>query len=473
MGLPKARPEGARGTGALALSVGAQAMTTLEQFGQYLANGRELPRLARASMRLHLVDTVAAWIAGCGTAEGRALLAFRAELEQDASANARVMGAIAIHTALARLSEIDDFHLAAMTAPGGIVVPAALTLAVALGRSDPATLARAIAGGYDAMVRLGLALRGPTILHRGLWPTYLAAPFGVAAVAARLMGLDARQAAHALAHALTLAAPGVGHHHAASTARWLALGLAARNGLMAARAAAAGFTGDLDLLDGYFFASIYDIRPARGELTRGLDQHLLMLDVSCKAWCAARQTFAATQALKDIVARGVAPEKIAEIEAGVLPPHHGMIDHGVKAGDRASHLTSLPYQMALAVLEPAATYDVQQSPAAVAEPVADLMRKITVTQNERLLARYPKVWPAHVRVATASGAVHEQEVEYVPGDLRMPFDDAQVKEKFRRFVAPRLGAAGAEEMLALATAALADERGPGALLAAIERVCSS
>ena len=447
-------------------------MTALEQLGEYLANGRALPALARASVRLHLIDTVAAWIAGIGTAEGRALIAFRATLEADAPEAARVSAAVATHTALARLSEIDDIHLAAMTTAGGIVVPAAVTLAASLGPTDPAALARAIAGGYDAMVRLGLALHGPTVLYRGIWPTYLGAAFGVAAVAARLMGLDAREAAQALALALTTAAPGVGHHNAPTTTRWLAIGLAARNGLMAARAARAGFTSDLNLLDGNFLASVYDIRLARGELTHGLDQHLSILDVAVKPWCAARQTMAATQALKEIVARGVAADKIVEIEAGVLPPHHGMLDHGVKPGDRASFLTSLPYQMALALLDPDAAFDVRQSPAAVPEPVAELMAKVTVTQNERLLARYPKVWPAHVRVATASGAVHEREVEYVPGDVRMPFDDAQVKEKFRRFVAPRLGDEGAERMLGLAAGALADEHGAGQLLAAIEKVCS-
>jgi 2-methylcitrate dehydratase PrpD len=448
-------------------------MTALEQLGHYLANGQNLAPLARANARLRVIDAVAAWIAGAHTAEGRALIGFRAELAHDASAAARVSAAVATHCGLARLSEIDDIHLAAMTTAGGIVVPAALTLAASLGASEPAAVGRAIAGGYDAMIRLGLALRGPTVLYRGIWPTYFGAAFGVAAVAARLMRLDAAQAAHALALALTLAAPGVGHHNAPTTTRWLAIGLAARNGLMAARAARAGFTSDLGLLDGKFLASVYDIRLEADALTRGLDQQLAMLDVAFKPWCAARQTMAATQALKQVLARGVVPEEISEIEAGVLPPHHGMLDHGVKVGDRASFLTSLPYQMALAALDPDATYDVGQSPGAVAPPLADLIAKITVTQNERLLARYPKVWPAHVRVATAAGDVHELEVEYVPGDIRMPFDDAQVKEKFRRFVAPRLGEAEAERMLGLAAAALAEGDGVGKLLKRIEQAISS
>jgi 2-methylcitrate dehydratase PrpD len=180
---------------------------------------------------------------------------------------------------------------------------------------------------------------------------------------------------------------------------------------------------------------------------------------------------AATQALKDILARGVAPDRIAELEAGVLPPHHGMLDHGVKAGDRASFLTSLPYQMALAALEPNTMFDVGQSPAAVPEPVAALMRKVTVTQNERLLARYPKVWPAHVRVTTVAGETYEQEVEYVPGDVRAPFDGAQLKDKFRRFAAPVLGGEGAGAMLALAAAALEPGDAPLRLFDAIEQAC--
>jgi 2-methylcitrate dehydratase PrpD len=446
--------------------------TALERLGAYLASGKALPPSVHACARQHVIDSTGAWIAGTGTAEGRALIAYRRAIEDDEHGADPASAALMTHCGLARLSEIDDIHLAAMTTAGGIVVPAALTLASAIEKIEPAALGRAIVGGYDAMIRLGLALHGPTILYRGIWPSYFGAAFGVAAVAARLMGLDERQAAHALALALTLSAPGVGHHNAPTTTRWLAVGLAARNGLSAARAARAGFTSDLDLLDGKFLASVYDIRLDAAELTRGLDQHFAILDVSFKPWCAARQSMAATQAFADILARGVAPKDIVEIEAGVLPPHHGMLDHGVKAGERASHLTSLPYQLALMALTPEAMFDVGQSPGALAAPIAELMAKVAVTQNERLLARYPKVWPAHVRVATRAGAVHEQEVEYVPGDVRRPLDGAQLKDKFRRFAGLVVGPDRADRMLALASAALDQDGAAAELMAAIERACA-
>src|SRR5262249_19842824 len=103
-------------------------MTTLERLGEYLAGGRGRPPLAIANARLHVIDSAAAWLAGMGTAEGRALLAFRIDAPDAESATTALM----THCALARLSEIDDIHLAAMTTAGGIVMPAALTLAASL-----------------------------------------------------------------------------------------------------------------------------------------------------------------------------------------------------------------------------------------------------------------------------------------------------------------------------------------------------
>src|SRR5262249_53923155 len=150
----------------------------------------------------------------------------------------------------------------------------------------------------------------------------------------------------------------------------------------------------------------------------------------------------------------------------------GMTGHGSTADAPASHLTSLPYQMAIAALMPDAAFDVAQSPAGIPAPVAALMAKVKVTQNERLLARYPKVWPAHVRVATAAGAVHEQEVEHVLGDVRLPFDDQQVKAKFRRFAVPVVGAEAAARLAWLAATSLDQERAALDLIDSIERVCA-
>jgi 2-methylcitrate dehydratase PrpD len=446
-------------------------MNALERLGSYVAaSGREHPADAvREFVELHLIDTVGALIASTRTVEGLGLLRFRAAMR------ARGQGAwaldLAIRCALARLSEIDDIHLSSMTTPGAIVIAGALTLAGALPAVATDDVIAAILAGTEAMTRLGRAIDGPAILYRGIWPTYFAAPFGVAAVAARLLQLDEEATAHALALALTLAAPAVGHHNAAATARWFAVGNAARNGLNAALAAQQGFTSDRALLEGRVFPDVLGITPAVAALTDGLGERIALAEVSFKPWCAARQTMAATQALKDIVASGVAPAGIDEIAVSVPPPHLRMIDHGVVAGDRASHLTSVQYAMAAAALAPEMAFDVQQAPPDLPSSVRALMGKIKVEADEHLLAGYPERWPARLRVA-AGPTRHVRDVTHVPGDPALPFDGARVREKFLRFTQPVLGAETAERILARCGGVLATGKF-SQLMDEIERACST
>jgi 2-methylcitrate dehydratase PrpD len=178
---------------------------------------------------------------------------------------------------------------------------------------------------------------------------------------------------------------------------------------------------------------------------------------------------AATQALKEIIARGVEPAAIDAITVSVLPPHLKMIDHGVIPGDRASHLTSVQYCLAVAARAPELAFDLQQAPSQLPPAVRDFMRKIKVAADESLLADYPRTWPARVRVVAGS-ATHEQIVTHVPGDPARAFDRAQVQAKFLRFVEPALGAERAKHMLARCHEALAAGK-VTPLVADIEQIC--
>jgi 2-methylcitrate dehydratase PrpD len=263
----------------------------------------------------------------------------------------------------------------------------------------------------------------------------------------------------------------VGHHNAATTARWFAVGNAARNGLNAALAAQQGFTSDRKLLEGRVLPDVLGITPNALALADGLGGRTALTEVSFKPWCAARQTMAATQALKDIIAGGVAPAAIDAIAVAVPPPQLKMIDHGVVAGDRASHLTSVQYAMAAAALAPEMAFDVQQAPPDLPPPVRALMAKIKVKADERLLADYPESWPARARVA-AGLTRHARDVTHVPGDPALPFDRARVREKFLRFTQPVLGAETAERILARCGGVLATGE-ISQLMDGIERACST
>jgi 2-methylcitrate dehydratase PrpD len=436
-------------------------MTALVDFAAVLAAREPVSGPARALVRLHVIDTLAALIAGAHTAEGRMLLRFRsAGRRPDPEADVMTL------CALARLSEVDDIHLASMTTPGAIVIPGALAIAATLPACEPHALIASMLAGYEAMTRLGTALDGPGILYRGIWPTYFAAPFGIAAAASRLLGLDAAQTAHALALALTCAAPGVGRHNASTTSRWLAAGQAARNGLAAAQAAHAGFTADTNLLDSGFFPGVYAISPKPAVLTENMGARNVLADVSFKPWCAARQTMAATQALREILAGGVRPADIVAVKAAILPPHQRLIDHGITPGDRASYLTSLPYNMAVAAVAPELADALSPAPSGVPDAVTAFMQKITVETQESLLSAYPHVWPAQVTVTTADGVCTRQ-VTSIPGDPQQPFGEREVTEKFRRFAIPAIGEAEANALLD------AIDEAPANLLQQIESAISA
>src|ERR671931_290264 len=129
-------------------------MTALETMAAFIARGVRggVPAATRATAKRHVTDTVGAWISGARTAEGRALIASPAL----AMAGSDTVCDIGIHCALARLSEIDNIHLASSITPGSIVIPTALTIAA--NRSDTEALLEAIIAGTEAMVRLGLAI---------------------------------------------------------------------------------------------------------------------------------------------------------------------------------------------------------------------------------------------------------------------------------------------------------------------------
>ena len=306
------------------------------------------------------------------------------------------------------------------------------------------------------------------ILYRGIWPTYLAAPFGVAATAARLLDLSEVQSAHALGIALSLASPSVGRQSGAAMARWLAIGNAARNGVFAALAAQAGFSGDLRVFEGEFFSAVYGITPDLAVLGGAPADRPALPETSFKPWCAARQTMAAAQALRELMESGIPPEDMSEIVVSV--PHHylKMIDHGIVPGDRASHLTSVAYQLALAAFAPEAMHEIGQAPGSVPDEIRAFMGRVRVKADDGLLPHYPGSWPARLEVTTGTG-VNDKLVLHVPGDALRPFDEQALAAKFLHVTAPVIGDRAARELLRTSLDVIEEGGVPETLIARIGR----
>jgi 2-methylcitrate dehydratase PrpD len=226
--------------------------------------------------------------------------------------------------------ELDDTHDASMSHPGAVVIPAALAVAAQRGSSADDTLA-AIACGYEAMARVGMAADAARVIHHGHHPTALFGPFGAAAAAARLMGLDEQGLARAWGHALSLAGGSMqfSDEPEGTTVKRVHAGYGAHNGVLAAEFAARGISAPARALDGkYGFMALYSKSPRMEELTVPLGAPLQIHVVSFKPYSCCRLFHSLIDGLRevsdDFELRPESIERIAVRGPGVLVDQHMM-----------------------------------------------------------------------------------------------------------------------------------------------------
>jgi 2-methylcitrate dehydratase PrpD len=205
----------------------------------------DLPDDVIAIAKLCILDWLGVTIAGANEPLVQMLLE---EMPADAKGACTLIGLTAraapIHAALINGAAGDalDYSDCIRVMNGhatATVLPAALALAEAQASSGN-DLVRAFVLGVEAACRTGV-LVGEGILATPFHPTAVLGPFGAAAAAAQLMGLDADAWSAAFAIAATTAAglaASVG-----TMSKPLHAGTAAANGLLAARLARRGFTG--------------------------------------------------------------------------------------------------------------------------------------------------------------------------------------------------------------------------------------
>jgi 2-methylcitrate dehydratase len=92
---------------------------------------------------------------------------------------------------------------------------------------------------------------------------------------------------------------------------------------------------------------------------------------------------------------------------------------------------SLPYCVAVALLDGEVT-SASFAESRLHDPqVADLMRKVKVREDSSLDAHYPEGAPGRVTIRTRSGEAHTRELRYPTGHAKRPMSDHDVERKFR------------------------------------------
>lgn len=332
--------------------------------------------------------------------------------------------ALQMNAAVGNLGEMDDVHRRSVLHPGPVVIPVALALGQDLG-ADLGAICDAVIRGYESTIRVGEAL-GPAH-YRYFHSTATAGVFGATAAAASLMGLDDRAWCWAFGNAGSVAG-GLWQlrNESTDTKQWHNAN-AARVGVQAARLAAAGISGPLQILEGpqgLLNATSDGGDPARVSAESQAPWRLH--DCSFKPWPACRHAHPVIDAALQLRER-VDLSSLQTVTLEVYDDARVFCDRHDPATALDARF-SLQYCAAVALLDGPPTLD-DFAPDAWYRPAhRALMEKVRVEPSAALTAVYPERFGAVIVAHDASGR-HVSAVDDTLGDPARPLDSDALQAK--------------------------------------------
>lgn len=328
--------------------------------------------------------------------------------------------------------EFDDWEIPGNTHVSVLLVPAIL----ALSHGQPLSgrdAASAYLAGYETVARIGEAIN---LEHykQGWHATATLGALGVAAAASRLLGLDEERTAHALAIACSRA---LGFNaQFGSDAKPLQVGFAVEGGILAARLAQAGLSGQLGMLEhetgmaalmGRTAASRIEAAFSKFGETPAFDEYGIVF----KPWPCCGYTHRIMTGMLELRERGIDADHVDDIElqlpamhAGILPFEHPQ--------NRAEALFSLPYCAAMALRHGGLGLDDLERDSWRQDGIRRLIdiTRIRAFEPRRPELNYDPEQPDRISVR-AGGERIEVEVPYPLGTPQYPLPEFRLLDKFR------------------------------------------
>jgi len=421
--------------------------TLSEQLSRHIAtiSIERIPIAVVDAAKLHILDSFGCLLAGSRLEPGRLAynLAVAASAGNASSTlfgtrlHAQDLDAVQAMAAAAHCGELDDIHGGAATCIGAMIVPSLLATAQKHGGSGRQFLEAAIAG-YETIARIGLSIDAPTLFARGWWPSTVCGAFGVAAAGAKFLNWPVEKTTNAIGIASLLAGGMLTGGNEGATARHLAFGSAARNGMLALLATEQGLTGPKRALeDARGFCFTLCAEP-KFEFLQNFEQFQL-IDVAFKPYPCARQLHAGVEALLRLIDQhAITAAAIRAIELAVPTQNAGMVDRPATPTLRAATLGSGQYVMAVTALRDKIDLASFEDEYLRSDAVRELMTQVTVIASTELDRHFPKYWAGRVTVTLADGHELTEEIIASKGEVENPMTRRDVEEKFLGLAAPVL-----------------------------------
>ncbi|WP_052402527.1 MmgE/PrpD family protein [Muricoccus aerilatus] len=331
------------------------------------------------------------------------------------------MGACFVNTIAANLLDYDDTHLETVIHPTAPVAPPLLALAELRGFSGVEVL-HAFLLGAEVECRIGASV-SPGHYDRGWHITSTTGVFGAAAGCARLLGLDARQCWHALGIAASQSAGLV--ENLPSAAKNVGMGNAARNGLLAALLAQAGYEAAPAAIEGPLgWARAMGDVPEPSRIFDGLGMHWEFGRNTYKPYPAGIVFHAIIDAGLDLRQRVPAEA----VESVIVEGDQLLLDRGDRIVRTArDSRVSIHHCVAVSMLRGAAGVGEFEAPA-VQDPALAALRAKTRARLDPALPR----GAARVTLRDTAGREHVSLVTEPRGSAGCPMTDRELEAKFRQ-----------------------------------------
>jgi 2-methylcitrate dehydratase PrpD len=316
--------------------------------------------------------------------------------------------------------------------PGAICT----AVAFALGEKEHANgqqIIAAIAAGYETQWRVARAML-PDSLHRGFHSQSLIGVFASAAVAGKLLRLDATQMAHAFAIAGSHASGPREYTQTGGEVKRMHSGLAARGGIHSAMLAKAGLTGPLGIFEGkqgmlVIFAGRNDPEP----ILEDLGKEFGVMHIEYKTYPLNIAIQSPIALLADLIeAHNVKPNDVERIDVG-LRNEHTVLSHGaiLEPQETVGAQFSMAFSLALRVVKRNNDLQLYTNPSMWRDPeVLRIAKKVHLYVDPRL-ARI-RARGASIKLTLTDGRAFEMIEEFQRGNPENPHRPGELTDKFRR-----------------------------------------
>jgi 2-methylcitrate dehydratase PrpD len=330
--------------------------------------------------------------------------------------------------------DTDDGFRRFMNHPGSVVIPAVLAAAEETEAGGREFLT-ALVVGYEIAMRAAGAVHDAYGYYHG---TGSSGALGAAAAAARLYGLDADRAAHAI---------GTADYHAPITPEMRSIdvptmvkdgiGWGAMVGLASAGLARDGFTG---------IPSAFDASGVGRNLVATIGDEWLMPRLYFKPHCCCRWAQPAAEgALQALDELGIEADEVRRIRVFTFAAATRLAPTAPATTEEAQF--SLPWPVACILLDGEIGPDQVLEPALGEPRRRELAARVEMLVDPELEAAYPERALARVELEAKDGRVAKTDVLQARGDWDLPLDDEELEQKLYRLAAPVVGEDGVDRLL--------------------------